>query len=139
MLFHGGQVAFLLFQLLWEDEEQSDEEGIAERASGERLQRRRTGISFTTFTRGKRETREGKSKSKSPSHSQQSNRARIAFSAKSRLGLDFGPQLCTNLKEMEPKRCSKTSLFCDVRESNPGQLLGRQLCSPLYQHRLMNN
>ena len=32
MLFHGGQVAFLLFQLLWEDEEQSDEEGIAERA-----------------------------------------------------------------------------------------------------------
>ena len=32
MLFHGGQVAFVLFQLLWEDEEQSDEEGIAKRA-----------------------------------------------------------------------------------------------------------
>ena len=27
-------------------------------------------------------------------------------------------------------------LHCDVRESNPGQLLGRQLCSPLYQHRI---
>ena len=25
---------------------------------------------------------------------------------------------------------------CDGRESNPGQLLGRQLCSPLYHHRL---
>ena len=24
---------------------------------------------------------------------------------------------------------------CDGRESNPGQLLGRQLCSPLYHHR----
>ena len=27
-------------------------------------------------------------------------------------------------------------MHCDVRESNPGQLLGRQLCSPLYQHRI---
>ena len=25
---------------------------------------------------------------------------------------------------------------CDGRESNPGQLLGRQLCSPLYHHRM---
>ena len=25
--------------------------------------------------------------------------------------------------------------LCDGRESNPGQLLGRQLCSPLYHHR----
>ena len=25
--------------------------------------------------------------------------------------------------------------YCDGRESNPGQLLGRQLCSPLYHHR----
>ena len=27
-------------------------------------------------------------------------------------------------------------MICDGRESNPGQLLGRQLCSPLYQHRI---
>ena len=26
-------------------------------------------------------------------------------------------------------------MLCDGRESNPGQLLGRQLCSPLYHHR----
>ena len=30
----------------------------------------------------------------------------------------------------------KDNKICDVRESNPGQLLGRQLCSPLYQHRI---
>ena len=30
----------------------------------------------------------------------------------------------------------KNNKICDVRESNPGQLLGRQLCSPLYQHRI---
>ena len=28
--------------------------------------------------------------------------------------------------------------LCDGRESNPGQLLGRQLCSPLYHQRLLN-
>ena len=27
---------------------------------------------------------------------------------------------------------------CDGRESNPGQLLGRQLCSPLYHHRWLH-
>ena len=29
----------------------------------------------------------------------------------------------------------RSKLTCDGRESNPGQLLGRQLCSPLYHHR----
>ena len=32
----------------------------------------------------------------------------------------------------------KDNKICDVRESNPGQLLGRQLCSPLYHQRLLN-
>ena len=39
---------------------------------------------------------------------------------------------------MHPKQfCTEKIAIksCDVRESNPGQLLGRQLCSPLYQHR----
>ena len=31
---------------------------------------------------------------------------------------------------------SKTFFHCISRESNPGQLLGRQLCSPLYHYRL---
>ena len=30
----------------------------------------------------------------------------------------------------------KQNFYCDGRESNPGQLLGRQLCSPLYHRRL---
>ena len=33
-------------------------------------------------------------------------------------------------------RHEKKVTFCDGRESNPGQLLGRQLCSPLYHHRM---
>ena len=41
-----------------------------------------------------------------------------------RLGLMFGP-LCMGKKAFE----------CVGRESNPGQLLGRQLCSPLYHQR----
>ena len=31
---------------------------------------------------------------------------------------------------------NKKEKFCVGRESNPGQLLGRQLCSPLYHRRL---
>ena len=58
----------------------------------ERARERRSGISFTTFTRGKR----GKSKSKSPS--QQSDLARTAYCTKS--GLDFEPQMCTTLTKL---------------------------------------
>ena len=38
----------------------------------------------------------------------------------------------------DPERAaksSKTESYCVGRESNPGQLLGRQLCSPLYHQR----
>ena len=33
------------------------------------------------------------------------------------------------------KKKGRKNVICDGRESNPGQLLGRQLCSPLYHQR----
>ncbi len=38
-----------------------------------------------------------------------------------------------NRKKAKAIKCN----ICDGRESNPGQLLGRQLCSPLYHQRLI--
>ena len=36
------------------------------------------------------------------------------------------------------KNCkTKENIMCVGRESNPGQLLGRQLCSPLYHQRAL--
>ncbi len=37
--------------------------------------------------------------------------------------------------ETEKKKKGRKNVICDGRESNPGQLLGRQLCSPLYHQR----
>ena len=47
-----------------------------------------------------------------------------------KVNLSISQNLYKSYDNNEPK------LSCDGRESNPGQLLGRQLCSPLYHRRL---
>ena len=87
------------------------------------------------------EIERGKSKSKSPSH---------YSSPIARGGLHtLQNQDWTGLRTTNAHKSNENGLEraqnvsagfvqrCDVRESNPGQLLGRQLCSPLYQHRLV--
>ena len=45
-------------------------------------------------------------------------------------------KVTSNIIRLQKWKSMKDNKICDVRESNPGQLLGRQLCSPLYQHRI---
>lgn len=46
-------------------------------------------------------------------------------------------QYCIYVDMMFERKIKKIMSKCDGRESNPDQLLGRQLCSPLHHHRTL--
>ena len=109
MLFHRGQVAFLLFQLLWEDEEQSDEQVIAEEGIAERAAERAYSSSagpglVLQLLREERERLE-RGRAKASRRRTRSSRIERGMQTLQNQERDWtSDRNCANLKEMELKQ-----------------------------------